>query len=197
MPSQYKQLMLPLTAMVFFTVLSNYLVQIAFQPFGFTELAKWATWGTLTYPVTFLVNDLTNRFYGTKQTTRLILASLPIGLILAAFVSTPRIAIASTVAFLIGQQLDNKLFDRFRSFEWWKAPLISSVVATFFDTWIFYGLAFIGATGSADYFGFSAPLWVGWSSGDLAFKLIVALALLAPYRFFIAVLSSQQNDDAP
>lgn len=193
---QYKNLAAPLAIMVTLIVAANYFVQFPFQPFGLTELAKWATWGTIIYPATFLVNDLTNRFYGTKQTTLLILASFIIGVLPAAIVSTPRIAIASALAFLIAQQLDNKLFNRFRHLQWWQAPLISSLVATIADTWLFYGIAFFGITQNADYFSISAPLWVGWSLGDLAFKFIVALVLLVPYRFFTSSLPSPQNDAA-
>lgn len=188
-----KQLALPFVAMVGAMVLANYTVQFVFQPFGWTELAKWATWGTVVYPVTFLINDLTNRFYGTKQTTKLILASCVVGLLLAAWVANPRIAVASGIAFLIAQQLDNKVFDYFRQREWWRAPLISSLLATSLDTWVFYIIAFAGTTNNADYFGFSMPLWVGWSFGDVAFKLGVALLLLLPYRAFLLLISSRQN----
>jgi uncharacterized PurR-regulated membrane protein YhhQ (DUF165 family) len=195
--SDIKQLALPFIAMVGVIVAANYFVLFPFQPFGFTALAKWATWGTLIYPITFLVNDLTNRLYGTEQTTKLILASFVIGLSLAALVSTPRIAIASGLAFLIAQQLDNKTFHHFRNLAWWRAPLISSTIATFVDTWIFYIAAFWGATENADYFGFSLPLWVGWSSGDLIFKLALVLLLLLPYRVFSTLILSRQNVSAP
>ena len=42
---------------------SNYLVQFPFPYFGMQEIL---TWGAFTYPVTFLVTDLANRFFGNQ-----------------------------------------------------------------------------------------------------------------------------------
>ena len=189
-----KKLTLPFIFMVGAFLGANYFVQFPFQPFG---LKEYATWGTFAYPITFLVNDLTNRFYGTRQTTKLILVSFLAGLIIVGLTIDLRLALASAVAFLVAQQLDNKIFDSLRGGVWWRAPVISSLIASFIDTWVFYGIAFYGVSESADYFGFTLPLWVGWSVGDLAFKLALALLLLLPYRAFLLLTLSRQNAAAP
>ena len=54
------QLMLPTAAMAIIVAVSNYAVQF--------PINEWLTWGALTYPVTFLVTDLTNRCYGAAAT---------------------------------------------------------------------------------------------------------------------------------
>ena len=54
----FAQLWLPVAAMAFVVVLSNVAVQYPFTPFG---LGDYLTWGAFTYPVSFLVTDLTNR----------------------------------------------------------------------------------------------------------------------------------------
>ena len=48
-------------AMVIIVVASNILVQTQVQYFGLQDVL---TWGALTYPIAFLVNDITNRHLG-------------------------------------------------------------------------------------------------------------------------------------
>jgi uncharacterized PurR-regulated membrane protein YhhQ (DUF165 family) len=48
-------------AMAFIVVASNVLVQHPFMPWG---LQDYLTWGAFTYPVAFLVTDLSNRRFG-------------------------------------------------------------------------------------------------------------------------------------
>ncbi len=196
---ELQKLIIPFTAMVGILVVANFVVQYPFEPFG---LAQWATWATLVYPITFLVNDLTNRFYGTQLTTKLIMTSFPAGIVIAAVIVDLRLAIASGVAFLISQQLDNKIFDRLRDRLWWQGPLISSCLASLIDTWIFYAAAFAGKTAQGVYFGgsyfeYEAPLWVGWALGDLVFKFMIAVALLLPYRLVQLAWLSRRSAVAP
>jgi len=91
--------------------------------------------------------------------------------------------------------LDVSIFDRLRSGQWWRAPLVSSMVGAVVDTFIFFsfafaaGFAFLGA--GLDFAVQPAPLlgvlamevprWVSWALGDLVVKLAMALVLLAPY----------------
>ena len=49
---------------------SNYLVQFSFPYF---ELQEILTWGAFTYPVTFLVTDLANRFFGNKFAKKIVI----------------------------------------------------------------------------------------------------------------------------
>jgi hypothetical protein len=86
-----------------------------------------------------------------------------------------RIAVASGVAFVVGQLLDIAAFNKLRAMSWWKAPLIGSIVASVVDTGIFFYLAFAG----------SDMNWLTLAAGDLGIKWLMAAALLAPYRVML------------
>ena len=86
--------------------------------------------------------------------------------------ATPRIALASGAAFLSAQLLDVAVFDRQRRLPWWQAPLISTSIASVWDTAVFFSLAFAGT---------GLP-WVTWAIGDLGAKAAMALLLLLPFR---------------
>ncbi len=185
-------------AMVFVVVASNYLVQF---PVNFTigalNLADLLTWGAFTYPIAFLISDLTNRKFGVGGARIVVMAGFVIAVALSMVLATPRIAIASGAAFFIAQMLDVKIFDHLRASKWWQAPLISSVLASIVDTALFFSLAFAAyfvvlgpideyaVEGSKlfgllefEVFGMEAPRWVSWALGDLG---VNALAMLVPY----------------
>jgi uncharacterized integral membrane protein (TIGR00697 family) len=88
---------------------------------------------------------------------------------------TARIAAASGSAFLLAQLLDVTVFNWLRRQSWWRAPFVSSILASVIDTAMFFGIAFI-STGLP---------WVTWALGDLAVKLAFALFCLAPYRLLM------------
>jgi queuosine precursor transporter len=115
-----------IAAMTLVVVASNILVQYPFDHFGMKEIL---TWGAFTYPIAFLVNDLTNRTYGKSAARRVVIAGFVIAVILSFYLATPRIAIASGTAFLTGQLLDIQVFDRLRRQSWWKAPFMATVLA--------------------------------------------------------------------
>ena len=133
---------------------------------------EWLTWGAFSYPVSFLVNDLTNRRLGPRHARRVVYAGFVCALFLSMVLSTPRIAIASLTAFLIAQLLDVHIFDRLRRAVWWRAPFISSSVASAVDTLLFFALAFVGT---------GLP-WITWAIGDYGVKLGMAIFLLLPFR---------------
>ena len=56
--------LLPLAAMAGLVALSNVLVQY--------PINDWLTWGAFTYPVCFLVTDLTNRMHGAATARRVV-----------------------------------------------------------------------------------------------------------------------------
>lgn len=155
---------LPFAAMAAVVVASNVLVQF--------PVNDWLTWGAFTYPVAFLVTDLTNRRLGPEAARRVAVAGFVAAVILSIWLATPRIALASGTAFLSAQLLDVTLFDRLRRRPWWQAPLASSTLASTWDTAVFFSLAFAGT---------GLP-WVTWAVGDLGVKLAMALALLIPFR---------------
>ena len=76
------------------------------------DLADLLTWGAFTYPLAFLVNDLTNRRFGPAAARMVVLAGFALAVILSVWLATPRIAIASGSAFLVAQLLDVAIFNR-------------------------------------------------------------------------------------
>lgn len=160
-------LILSIVAMAFVIVVSNILVAV--------PINNWLTWGTLTYPFAFLVTDLVNRYYGVSKARMVVYAGFAVGVIASLVLADMRIALASGTAFLISQLLDISVFDKLRAKTWWIAPFVSSSISTVFDTFLFYGLAFVG-TGAA---------WHQWAIGDLGVKWIVAVVALVPYAVFV------------
>lgn len=160
-------------------IASNYLVQF---PIKFYNLENLLTYGAFSYPITFLITDLANRAFGKKVARHLVLIGFFIGIILTLFVSTNfddiisiRIAIGSATAFFIAQNLDVTIFDKLRKKIWYLAPLVSSLLGSIIDTFLFFSIAFYDT-------GIS---WFTLALGDLAVKLIVAIIMLIPFRLFI------------
>ena len=91
-----------------------------------------------------------------------------------------RSAGASGTAFIVAQLADVRVYNRWRSRTWWKAPLIGSAVASVIDTVIFFSLAFAG----------TALDWWLLAIGDLGIKLLMAVVLLGPYRAMLPRLQS-------
>jgi uncharacterized PurR-regulated membrane protein YhhQ (DUF165 family) len=151
-------------AMALILAASNYLVEI---PIG-----NWLTWGAFTYPFSFLASELMNRFYGAHQARQVVYVGFLVAVILAFSWMNPRIAIASSTAFLMGQLLDISVFNRFRKRSWWIAPGLASVSASIVDTLIFFSIAFAGTT---------VP-WIQLAVGDLCIKLVMDLGLLLPFK---------------
>ena len=143
----------------------------------------WLTWGALTYPIAFLVTDMTNRLFGVARARTVVYAGFLIGVILSLWAADMRIALASGSAFLIAQLLDITIFDKLRQKTWWKAPLISTIISSAVDTLLFFSIAFI-ATGLP---------WVTWAIGDYGAKLAMAAILLMPFRFFLSLIPSNPN----
>jgi len=194
------RLLVAMAAMVAVVAASNYLVQF---PVGVTlagiNIGDILTWGAFTYPVAFLVTDLSNRAFGPQRTRLVVIAGFAVAVLLSVWLATPRIAVASGTAFLAAQLLDVSIFHRLRNGAWWQAPMVSSVISSALDTAIFFSLAMAPAFAGIDLFfgledgslGFPAPLlgvgpqvelWQSLALGDFLVKLVMALALLAPYK---------------
>ena len=162
------------TAMTLVVAASNVLVQY--------PINDWWTWGALTYPVAFLVTDLTNRSLGPQAARRVVLAGFALAVLLSIFLATPRIALASGSAFLVAQLLDVQIFDQLRRRAiWWQAPLVSSTVASAVDTALFFALAFYGTP---------VP-WVTLAIGDYGAKLAMALVMLIPFRLLMSLVRAR------
>ena len=87
-----------------------------------------------------------------------------------------RIAIGSGTAFLVAQLIDVNIFDKLRKKIWFTAPLISSLVGSSIDTFLFFSISFYGTDVN----------WLSLSLGDLFVKIFVALVMLVPFRFLLA-----------
>src|SRR5690606_32110467 len=128
-------------AMVAVVTASNILVQYPVQAdLGPIRLADILTWGAFTYPFAFLVSDLTNRHDGANRARMVVLVGFLVGLTLSFWLSTPRIAIASGGAFLVGQLLDIAVFQRLRNRYWLVPPLSASLLGSLLDTIIFFSI---------------------------------------------------------
>jgi hypothetical protein len=200
-------LTLPAVAMCAVVVASNILVQYPFRPFG---LQDYFTWGAFSYPVAFLVNDLTNRRFGPAAARRVVIAGFVMAVVLSAWFANPRIAMASGSAFLVAQLLDVTVFDRLRQGLWWLAPLLSSFLGSAVDTAMFFSLAFApvfsGLGPNVDFaiqgvmpfgglFG-EMPRWLAWALSDFALKLAMGLAMLIPYGALRGLVRPLQTGSA-
>jgi uncharacterized PurR-regulated membrane protein YhhQ (DUF165 family) len=169
-------IILGIAAMTVIVTVSNVAVQY--------QINDWLTWGALTYPVSFLVTDLTNRSLGVAAARRVVYVGFAVAVVLSIAAAGPRIAAASGLAFLLAQLLDITIFDRLRRAAWWRAPLISSALASALDTAVFFSLAFAG----------TAVPWVTLGLGDYGVKLAMALVMLLPFRMLMARIRPQALD---
>jgi len=160
--------------------LSNYLVQF---PVNYLGLKDLLTYGAFSYPIAFLITDLSNRRYGKNTAKKIVYLGFALGVFLTLYFSTNysdlisiRVAIGSGTAFLVAQLIDVNVFDRLRKKIWFTAPLVSSLVGSSIDTFLFFSIAFYG-TGVS---------WITLSFGDLLVKIFVALIMLIPFRLLLS-----------
>ncbi len=193
--------------MTLVVVASNFLVQFPLSGnlFGIA-LGDLLTWGAFTYPVAFLITDLTNRQFGASTARKVVFAGFVVGVALSFVTAQPRIAIASGSAYLLGQLLDIAVFNRLRRQAWWRAPLFGSLIGSALDTAIFFSFAFAATFaifGPNDPFALEAapilgvlsaeaPRWISWAIGDFSVKLLVGLIMLLPYGALMSVLKPMQ-----
>ena len=193
-----KKILLPLVLLHLVVIAaSNYLVQIPVTVFGFQT-----TWGAFTFPIIFLATDLTIRLYGAQHARRIIFLAMIPAIIISYLLSViffegnftgfsqlselntfvARIAVASFLAYVIGQLLDIFVFSALRkntgnntNKNWWIPPAFSSVIGTLIDTIIFFVIAFYKSTDE-----FMANNWPEIAMVDYVFKLVVSLLLFVP-----------------
>ena len=166
--------------MAFVVVLSNYLVQF---PIRYFYLENTLTYGAFSYPISFLITDLSNRKYGKDVAKKIVYLGFILGVFATLYFSTNysdlisiRIAIGSGIAFLTAQLIDVNIFDRLRKKKWFVAPLTSSIVGSIIDTFLFFSISFYGTEMN----------WLTLSLGDLSVKIFVALVMLIPFRFLLS-----------
>lgn len=172
--------------------LSNFLVQFPFNFFGLDS-----TWGALSFPFIFLTTDLTVRIFGAPLARKIIFCVMFPALALSYLISiafynnlfknpeallqvdwfVARIALASFCAYLFGQLLDIKVFDRLRAkARWWIAPTASTIIGNALDTLIFFFIAFWQSNDA-----FMAENWFQIGLLDYGFKLFFSLVLFLPF----------------
>lgn len=195
-------------AMAAIVVASNILVQFLF--------GQWLTWGAFTYPLAFLVTDVMNRVYGAATARKVVFAGFVTG-VACSLVGTQitgefgplvtwRIALGSGLAFLTAQLLDVAIFDRLRRTEWWKAPLVSTLIGSSVDTALFFTIAFSGSLAWIEPgndvswanevlpllgIGPALPLWVSLALADWCVKLGLALLALVPFRLIVKQMTAR------
>lgn len=170
---------------------SNYLVQLPFTVMGFHT-----TWGAFTFPFIFLATDLTVRIFGAAMARQIILRVMMPALVISYVLSVlfyqgeyqglghlgefnlfvARIAIASFMAYLLGQIMDVSVFNRLRQTkQWWVAPSCSTLFGNALDTLAFFSIAFYNSPDA-----FMAENWVEIALVDYGFKLLISLGLFVP-----------------
>ena len=166
--------------MALVVALSNYLVQFSVNYIGLQDLL---TYGAFSYPVSFLITDLSNRKYGKNTAKKIVYLGFGLGVFLTLYFSTNysnlisiRIAFGSGIAFLVAQLIDVNIFDILRKKVWFVAPLISSLIGSSIDTFLFFSISFYGTNVN----------WITLSLGDLFVKIFVALTMLIPFRFLLS-----------
>lgn len=187
---------------------SNYLVQIPFTLAGFHT-----TWGAFTFPFIFLATDLTVRIFGAQLARQIIFRVMIPALLVSYLLSVlffegawqgmaglsefnlfvARIAIASFMAYMLGQILDVHVFNRLRQMrQWWIAPTASTIVGNGLDTLAFFGIAFYQSSDP-----FMAANWTEIALVDYGFKLLISLALFVPMYGLILNWLSERLTAAP
>lgn len=188
---------------------SNYLVQLPFQLFGYHT-----TWGAFSFPFVYLATDLTVRIFGQQAARNIILKAMIPALMISYVMGVLfhqgsfqgadslaqwntfvfRIAFASFAAYLIGQLMDITVFAHIRkSRSWWVAPAASTLVGNFVDTLVFFSVAFYASSDS-----FMASHWPEIATVDYSFKLLVSLGLFLPaYGVLLKVLQDRILQTSP
>ena len=170
---------------------SNYLVQLPISIFGFHT-----TWGAFSFPFIFLATDLTVRIFGAPLARRIIFAVMVPALAISYGISAlfymgewqgfaalgtfnlfvARIAVASFMAYALGQILDVLVFNRLRqSRRWWLAPTASTLFGNISDTVAFFFIAFWRSPDP-----FMAAHWGEIALVDYSFKVLISIIFFLP-----------------
>ena len=154
-------------------IIANYTVQF--------PINEWLTYGALMFPFTFLITDILSEKYSKEEVLSIVRWGILIAVIPTILISDWRIAFASIITFYFIQQLDIRIFhylkERYQNL-WWLRNNVSTMISQFFDTALFFILAF----------SFILPFEtiVKLIIGDYVIKLVLAL-LDTPLFYLIAI----------
>jgi len=172
-------------------------------PFGFFGIDVFTmTLGVIPFPLTFIITDLLNEYYGRKGvrfTTLLGMAALVVAYVIIVidlripaasfspvsddsfrnvFANSGAIIFASMIAYLVGQIIDMQVFhylrNRTRERHIWLRATGSTIVSQLIDSFIVIYLAFGSGIGTQ-----TLPLSdvMSIASTNFVYKLIVAIAI--------------------
>ena len=129
------------------------------------------------FPFTVVATDLTVRLSNKHLARGVIGIAFVPAILISAMLADWRIGLASGFAYAVGQLLDVTVFQKIRERTdvWWAAPMISTVCANIFDTYLFFGAAFSGGEDE-----FMAENWVGIANVDLVMKIVVCIVVFLP-----------------
>ena len=191
------------TAHIAVIAASNYLIQIPIEFGGY-----YTTWAAFSFPIVYLLSDLTVRLQGWNLAKWVVLMSMLPALLLSyvfgmlfehgefqnwdallsydSFVA--RIALASLIAYVFGQLLDIKVFDILRRKKsWWVAPTGSSLLGNAIDTIVFFTVAFYASSDPT-----MAEHWVEIGIIDYVTKIAFTLVVYIPiYGLLVRSLSNK------
>ena len=175
----------------FIIAISNYLVQFPINIFGLDY-----TIGTFTFPIIVLATDLTVRLSNASNARKVIGFAFVPAFIISYIFADFRIAIASVLAYSIGQLLDVFVFSKVRervgddglnlSSYWYLAPVVSTFFAQLIDTYLFYGVAFYNSTDD-----FMRDNWDLIAFNDFILKLVVCYLAFLP--IYVLILNRTFN----
>lgn len=118
-------------------VVANYTVQF--------PINEWLTYGAIMFPFSFLFVDILSERYSKDEVLKVIKYGVLIAAIPTIIIADWRIAFASLSCLIVSQYINVRIFmffkQRFTNL-WWLRSGGSTLIAQFFDTFIFYMLAF-------------------------------------------------------
>lgn len=160
--------------------MSNYLVSV--------PMTTWLTYGAITYPFTFLITDVIGEKYSKEVALKVVRVGIVLAVIPTILIADLRIAFASIFAFFVVQQMDIFIFDylkrRYKKL-WWLRNNVSTLISQFFDTFIFFTIAF----------AFTMPYTdvLKMTLGDYWIKILLSL-LDTPIFYLLAVRIRKQKN---
>ena len=171
--------------MVFATIVANIEVVKCIDLFGMS-----LTLGNVMYGTVSLITDVLNEKYGSKTARKSVYISFGTMLMFTLFMQinlmfipnsedfasgamktlfaiTPRICVATLVAYLISNVLDTHIYDKLRKYKLWVRNNGSTMISQFVDTIIFTFIAFYGV--------FSMNMLIELIFTTYVIKIVIAL----------------------